>query len=148
MNIFMDAFTDSRMVPMPPINRNVAIFLPLTASPGIIHIAINKTLIGMKQAINNVEIITTILATLWLRCETPSVCWKDAEFCRHFVFCWSLNTRTIVQTLIAKNAAMGITVLLTVYDGFSTASLFGEWIKPITVLFLEVENFRPSLLMA
>lgn len=106
----------------------------------------NEVLMGVKQATNKMEIITTILATFWLRLVTLSICPVLLVAVRHFDFWCSLHTRIKVQIMMKPKAMNERTALLMMKVTFSTSSLFSATTRPRTVLLIPGCHFRPSLL--
>lgn len=131
---------DSSKNPVPPMIVSTFQYLPPTENPGSNDIAINETLMGIKLAINMVEIITTIFATFRLRSETVSDCELFADVFRHFDFSRKLTTKVIVETVTAMKALNGTKTLLIMNETVSTVSLFCKYTSPHSVLFLLGSN--------
>lgn len=135
----------SNISPNPHSKILIFMYFPPNVRPGSNTIASMVTVTGMKQAINKVDIITTILAILWLRLDdSPGA---DFTFCLcHFVLFCRLRKRRPVQMITTMKAMQGMKKLLIVNTKPSTTSLSAVEIRPTMDLFLAGTNFRPSLL--
>lgn len=104
---------DSKTTLNPPKTLNKFRYFPTTESSGSKDMAMKRIPRGVKQATKVVEIMTTILATFWLRLDTLSVCEADVDSLRHFALLCSFTTSVIVQTMITRNAENGVKILIT-----------------------------------
>lgn len=105
-------------------------------------------LMGVKQAMNKEEIMTTILAAFWLREEALSLCAEAVDFRLHFCVLCSLITSARVQITVTVNAVRGIEKLLIKNIIFCIKFRFSVKVSPKIVLFRSGENFISNLLTA
>lgn len=65
--MFIDEFIDSNINTKPPTYNPISRSVPPTNTSGLKAATSIKMLVGIKQKMKSVEIVTTILATLWFR---------------------------------------------------------------------------------
>lgn len=104
---------DSRRNPAPPKIVNRFLNFPSIESSGTVAMATDMMLMGIKQTMNNDEIITTILTTFLFEMDMVSALKDDDAFWRHLLLLLSSNTRIIVQVMIITNALSGTTKQLS-----------------------------------
>lgn len=104
------------------------------------------TVMGAKQTINKVAMVTTIFDTFILRLETLSAWTLLVVLFLHSELLRSLADKTTVLMATITNEHRGIKKLLTAKVNLSTCSLSSRNVSPIVVLFFKKEYFMPSLL--
>lgn len=143
--MFADEFIDSSKNPMLPIIVPAKPYLPPIPISGSKATASINMVIGMKQTMKRVDIITTILVTFRLRLDN-SGCKETEDDLSHSLLLRRLTTMIIVQIVTTAKAANCREKLLIMKEIFSTFSLSGLDTRPTSVLFLAGYNLLSSLL--